>query len=420
LTEAAYHRYYQLALGLFAGLFFVAPKLVGLGVVLLILVLLLGAVLKHLVFRFRPMFLLPVALYLAYLTGILFTNHPVLANGYAESKLSFLIFPVIFSFVPKNGIQLRGSIIGAAIGIVITGIIGILNSMEVFRSGGGLISSFLSVNISPLHHPSYFATSILVITFGLWYFYKEKESWISLKWLVPFTLFATVIFILCLSLAAMLFLTLVFIVLILSFIRSRWGKVPFIAVLVMAPLLVWGLLSFLPGIRDEVNNTKVSVGKFLKSPEGFVIGKPGDKTGNEVRLVMWTVTCYEIMDHPFGVGTGNVDEHLSERLEHYGQKDLAKQDENGGIRYNPHNQFLQTALEIGVPGMLLLIAFIVGTLWIAHSRKDPFFQVLVYSLLINSLFESMLQRQSGIIFYSFWICLMVVYSFNQSKTAERS
>ena len=123
---------------------------------------------------------------------------------------------------------------------------------------------------------------------------------------------------------------------------------------------------------------------------------------------MWTVTLEEIALHPLGVGTGNVDAHLSGRLKKYGQLDLAKKDEHGAIQYNPHNQFLQTGIEIGVLGLLALL-FMVGVTWrIARQHKNYLLMAVVASLVLNSLFESILQRQSGIVFYSFWICLLVM------------
>jgi O-antigen ligase len=159
--------------------------------------------------------------------------------------------------------------------------------------------------------------------------------------------------------------------------------------------------------RDSSDSVRIYVGGVLK--------KTGYKTGNEVRLVMWTVTLEEIAKHPLGVGTGNVDAHLSQRLKQYGQLDLAKQDEHDAIQYNPHNQFLQTGLEIGLFGLFVLLFFIVQTWRLARTYKSYLLMAVVASLVVNSLFESMLQRQSGIVFYAFWICLLTVISVTNTK-----
>jgi hypothetical protein len=116
------------------------------------------------------------------------------------------------------------------------------------------------------------------------------------------------------------------------------------------------------------------------------------------------------MQHPFGVGTGNVDDHLSYRLTLYGQTEMAKKDGENGIQYNPHNQFLQTAVEIGVIGLLLLVTLFGSTLRFAWRHRNYALLIMTAALVFNSLFESMLQRQSGIVFFSFWICLLIVVS----------
>ena len=91
-------------------------------------------------------------------------------------------------------------------------------------------------------------------------------------------------------------------------------------------------------------------------------------------------------------------------------KELAKQN------YNPHNQFLQIAVEIGVLGLGLFIFLLFKLLEFSRNNKNYLLFILTTGLIFNSLFESMLQRQSGIVFYSFWICLIVAFS----ETFEKS
>ena len=86
-----------------------------------------------------------------------------------------------------------------------------------------------------------------------------------------------------------------------------------------------------------------------------------------------------------------------------------------GIQYNPHNQFLQTALEIGIVGLLLLLTLFGSTLRFAWKHRNYALLIMTACLVFNALFESMFQRQSGIVFFSFWICLLIVYSNSQQK-----
>ena len=413
-----FHRIYHVYLALFLVIFYAVPKMTGLLIVLGLGLTIVGAVVGQLRFQRNASFLLPVLLYVAYLIGILFTDHPDIARGYAENKLSLVVFPLMLSFRPVFQLRIGPLLIGSSIGIVLTFIFGIISALSCYPDQGGITACFTSVVISPLHHPTYLATFILLTVFGLWWARKKGEPMMDLRWIIPFTLIAGIYFTLCLSLAAFLILFILIAILILNWIRKRMNKLAFWSLTLLSPVIIVLILIATPFFRQDVLLTVDTVSNYVKNPVGYVIDKPGDKTGNEVRLVMWTVTTLEVLDHPLGVGTGNVDDHLSERLTQYGKLELAKMDDNHSIRYNPHNQFLQTGLELGLAGMLLLVLFIFFSLKIAHREGNTFFMLILYCLIINSIFESMLQRQSGIVFFLFWICLMTVYSVQNSIQSE--
>lgn len=404
-----YVNYFNVYLSLLASVFCFAPNLIALLIVLLAVLIIVGYAKKQLTFKFYwPQFFLAL-LYVSYLIGSFFTDYPEIANGYLENKLSFLIFPILFSFSPKFDLKLNFPILGLVLGTIITSIIGLSHSFQCYSDGGSFLSCFTSVNFSTIHHPSYFAIFILIATFGAWHLFLKKEEYFSLKWLIPFSFFALVSFALCLSMAGFIFLFLLIAVIILRWIYLKWNKFIFYGLLVFVPLLLMLLLNFTPGLKEDYKNTLTSLEKYVNDPAGFVKGKLGYKTGNEARLIMWTVTWDEIKEHPLGVGTGNLDAHLSERLMEYKQVEYAKMDERHTIKYNPHNQFLQTILEIGWLGGLVLICFIISALNRGFKSRNGLLIVLVFALIFNSLFESILQRQSGIVFFSFWICLLVVY-----------
>jgi O-antigen ligase len=75
-------------------------------------------------------------------------------------------------------------------------------------------------------------------------------------------------------------------------------------------------------------------------------------------------------------------------------------------QYNPHNQFLQITLEIGILGILLFFSLFVIGFKIAYKHGNWILAIVLFNLFFNSIFESMLQRQSGIVFYTLLICLI--------------
>ncbi len=92
---------------------------------------------------------------------------------------------------------------------------------------------------------------------------------------------------------------------------------------------------------------------------------------------------------------------MKQRLIQLDQRELVEKN------YNPHNQFLQIAAEIGLVGLAFFVCILFFIVRFALQRKDELLVFLVFSLILNSLFESMLQRQSGIVFYVMLICAMV-------------
>lgn len=415
MKKLSYENSYRIYLGVFSFLFFCVPNLTSLGVILFIPLVLTGIFRKALRFHFEWPQVLLISVYVLYLIGIFFTENMYLASRYAENKLSFLIFPLLFLFRPAFVLSHASLLIGSALGIVGASMIGMFSAYGCYTQGGDLRTCFTSVYISTLHHPTYFATFIALIVFGVWDAFLRKAPFFKVSWILPFSLFALVMFTLCLSLSAFLFVAMLVAAIVLRWIRNRYGKSVFRALLLFTPLIISLFLVLMPGLRNDVRYTYSTVQKYMQDPKGFLSGKTGYKTGNEVRLVMWTVTSEEIAKHPLGVGTGNVDAHLSHRLKEYGQLDLAKQDEHGAIQYNPHNQFLQTGLEIGLSGLIVLLLFIGQTWRIARSYKNYLLMAVVASLVVNSLFESMLQRQSGIVFYAFWMCLLTLISVTNTK-----
>lgn len=397
-------------LGLIALIICLWPKGIVLGIAGLVVLVIYGYVIRKIRFQWSLPALTFIALYAVYFIGTFFTHHQGLANHYIESKLAFVVFPVLLSFRFTTKIDWRPIVIGLTAGIIGVSIIGFLNAATTYGKTGQLMASFTTSNFSNIHHPSYLCVFILTAAALLWNGYRQEWKGFSLKWIIPVYAYFFLIYGLCLSLAGILLLFVLIGILTVRWIYSRFGKKVFFGALILLPVLCIPLFLMVPQMKQQFGDASKYFQEYAKSPSGFVKAKQGYKEGNEVRLIMWTVATEEFMQHPFGVGTGNVDDHLSYRLTLYGQTEMAKKDGENGIQYNPHNQFLQTAVEIGVIGLLLLVTLFGFTLRFAWRHRNYALLIMTAALVFNSLFESMLQRQSGIVFFSFWICLLIVVS----------
>lgn len=208
----------------------------------------------------------------------------------------------------------------------------------------------------------------------------------------------------------MLFLGMVLIGLIVYFLYKKWGKWVALAVVVIGPVILFVVLNKLPGIKDDFEISRNAISEYASDPHAFLVKRVKDSEipGNQKRLVMWTVTSELIGEHPMGVGTGNVDEYLHAKLSAYGFDQLVADD------LNPHNQYLQTMLEIGIVGLLLLLGLIGSCIYFAIKKRSFLLLLLISGLAFNMLFESMLQRQSGVVFYSFWIPVLMLVIGNKA------
>lgn len=380
------------------------PKTVPVFILIVFFTVSFGAVKGYLKWQINSINVLFVAFYLSYLIGTFYTKDPGLAKIYLENKASFFIFPVLFSFKPDFQFSLRLPAIGFISSVLLVSLYGLFK-MTNCMSTGSIVDCLPS--FSSIHHPSYFSAYILVSIVICLYGYHQRWKGFGLIAVIIYSVYGLFITLLSFSLAGILFLAIVTGWYIWFWMKKKYGWK--ITVSITAVLLS-GLIFFVSfsGFREDFKYTSRSISSYIDSPEAFL--KNGNRylIGNEVRLILWTVTGMIIAEHPLGVGTGNTDIYITEKLQSYGLYDLAS------YKYNPHNQFLQTFLEVGIVGFVIMFLIILVALRQAIYSKNWLLLVIVMSLVFNSLFESMLQRQSGIVFYAFWICWLYTYSQQRS------
>jgi O-antigen ligase len=120
------------------------------------------------------------------------------------------------------------------------------------------------------------------------------------------------------------------------------------------------------------------------------------------RILGWSAAFDLIREHPFlGVGPDGIREELKTAYEDHGL--------DYGYR-NPHNQYLQTWLELGLPGFILLLAMgLVSSILAIRERNYIFFAFLLI-LYTHMLFESILERRLGILIFAFWLSIFWIAS----------
>jgi O-antigen ligase len=159
--------------------------------------------------------------------------------------------------------------------------------------------------------------------------------------------------------------------------------------------IVLALLS--KDIRADAQNAKNFTRSYIDNPKAFVEGRKEPLQGNEVRLILWTASFQIGKQNPFGLGLGGLEASLAHKLIQWGYPQQAKKE------FNPHNQWLQIWNEIGWLG-LGIFGFLLSALTMHfYQNRNQAALLLTLVFLIFCLFESILQRESGIVFFLCWL-----------------
>ena len=395
----SFERFYLITLCLLAGVWILFPHFTSLFVCLFALVVFYGILKKELVFTFKLLPSLLALLYIVYLVYAIPTNHLPIALDFLEYKLSLIVFPLLLSFQPKFQLNWKYVCYSFLLSVTFLVVFDLIQA-GLNYSNSGILNSFYSSALSPAHHPTYL-TAFLSLAILLFSQLSLNSASVKIKWVLYLIIGLFVLIHIPLSsLSGMLFLCLFFgLALLIYFVKKRrWGLIIFI--FCAGVIMGFTILKVQPSLKENINSTLDLVNSYATSPQKFIHSRPFPMQGNEARLVIWTVAFDIFMDHPMGVGLGNLEEMMHQRLIYLGLNEQAD------LNYNPHNQFLQIAAELGVIGLglfLLIVAY--GFYW-SITTKNWLLLLVISNLFINCLFESMLQRQSGIVFYCFWICLL--------------
>jgi O-antigen ligase len=329
-----------------------------------------------------------------------------------EDKLGFLMLPMVFCSTPFLNINMRGKIMLAlSLAITIAAIYCLaIASIQYFDTGNSVFFFYHQL-VSPIsQHAVYFS----VYTFIAFVFLVSEHG--SLPWLLKNRLIYISWLIFLLFFLFLLSSKMVLLVVILYLFRlffrfgnkkiSRWQA---IAGGFSAMLLIIAIISTNNPVEKRFIDLKGNI-EFLKK-EKYDAGTYFN--GWQFRLLLWRVTYEIIRDkHAWLIGVGSSDAQatLEEKYLDLGlYAGGSNPDHHGYLKYNCHNQFLQTMLQSGIIGLLLLLGWCCMLFKKTLSGKES---VLSWSLVIIICFffiESVCERQYGVVLCTL-IPLMYIYT----------
>lgn len=355
--------------------------------------------------KFRRYILLFGLIYLFYLAGFFYSKNQYNGLLDLQTKLSLLIFPIIFSTLDYNVIKGKKGkifyyfIIGC---VVITAVL-LGRSFINFLTSNSADEFFYS-NLSWYHHASYLSM-FLVFAVGIFLYqihtktiFKNKSGLLFHTLIIYFS-----IFILMLSSKAGIISLLIIILSHIGVLLYKKQYLKGVAILVILSVAIWGMFSLF-----SVTSSRISDAHQALANETV---KKGATDSTSERILIWQSAVSIIKENVlFGVGTGDADDAL---LKTYKTNQYSGALEN---RLNAHNQYLQTFIATGIIGFFVLIGVLFIPVYPALKRRNILYLLLLFLVTFNLLFESMFERQAGVVFYAFFNTLFFFYIFSENQS----
>lgn len=335
-------------------------------------------------------------LFLLYAIGLLYSENMSHGRFDIVSKLSLLAMPVILftsdsTFWNKSLVKWLFNlfILGCLIGIAYC----MYHSYTLYQTDHAMQDFFYQKH-SAFHHPSYasmyyiFALSIMLYNL-LNQQYKLYEKIISFI-LIP--LFILEVFLLS-SKTAFLVMFFVAVLFIFYIIIHKHHRLLNLSVALILLLISISIFKFMP---DKYN-------RFLLK---FNHIHSFEDVKEDVRYTIWDTSWEAAKENlPFGVGSGDIKDVLKSK---YSERSLPYFNKR---EYNTHNQYLQILLAVGIPGILLFVSGLFYTLYVSMQKRCFLYLVFMLIIAINLLTESMLERQSGVVFYAIFNAFLCLIAF---------
>ena len=256
---------------------------------------------------------------------------------------------------------------------------------------------FLSSRFSVIIHQSYFA---MYLVFGI--AILTYLEWPVFRRISPLRTFASISLMLFLSICTILtgskigfIMWVIVMVAITGFLikelKQKW----------MPAVMLMGFMSVGLVFIQSTPELKSRILKVIRLTDGQL---KEDATGNiestAARLLVYKTVGDVLIDQPwYGSGTGDFQDVLDLAYEAKGYSNLKER------HLNAHNQFFQSWLGLGIPGLVLLFSIFVVIFQHAFSSGERVYLGFAALIALISLTESMLNVQAGVVFFSFFVML---------------
>lgn len=380
----------------------ISLKLVPLGFILWILTFWLNK--KHLSIKnvFSGIGTWFILYYIILLLGMLWTENNSFGLSKLENKLSFLLIPILFAishFSISRKQFMNVLLFSLLLSLLINYGLALHTSFTLAKSS--VYDTLISANFSQLMHRSYYCNYLIIGCLVILDRMFKKEA-IGL-YLILFSLFSIGIFQTLAKSGILTYFLLIPAFLFWQLLKTKQYR----SILICLS----GFVISIALLAKIDNPIKTRFQLIPDALENFESKNNPSIESNTSRLLMWSTSIDVFKEFPFaGVGTGDYDDVLTKKNESYGNSGVAMH------RYNSHNQFLNTMVQLGLLGLVVLIMLFLNGFKMAYQQKNIIGLFTLSCFFLNFLFESFIESQAGIILF----CLLPLTLFHLKSKNQKN
>lgn len=374
------------------------------GIVLMVIAWLFsgGLISKLRVFAATKKTVMLVSLYLLYCIGFFYSANHNYALTDLFLKLPLLLFPLIISssiIKAKRDTLLKVFLFSCLLSALFC-----LGRAAYLTHTTGVNYFFYSL-LSYFMHVGHYAMYItLAACVSAYFSFKAENTGAKIAYAITSFVLAATVFLLSARAQFAAFIIILYAgIIIYFFSQKKWLQGTL--VLITSLLLFMGALFLSPGVKTRITSVKNEASVFLS-------GNKTQYNSVSLRFMLWETGYEVIRQHPlFGEGTGDAKDKL---MEEAGKKGYAVIVEKN---LNYHNQYMQTMAAIGFPGLVALLGAIIYG-FIYGIKKNDYLCLSFLTIIVTSfLTESVLERQTGVIYYAFFSALFMLANYDRKNAA---
>ncbi len=338
---------------------------------------------------------------------IRFSNIENISLQTIEVKLSFLILPIVFAgenFWDKKNIHFIFKFF--AFSLLLSVLFCVYQYYIIYYPVEQWSKIFKRMYFSRIMHPGYFSNFFMIafIYFSLSLFEEKNLSHFDKKLFLFFCIIFLCVLLILASKTALIVLFLFFLFLLWKKIATRFKSYLKYVLLFLSPLVLLLFFLFTPGIRNRVLETQNELTE-ISSDVDF-----DNSTGS--RLAAWGVEWDLIKQNSWkGYGTGNANDILLNELRNKNYADLVEN------KMHTHQQFFHTWLELGLLGLVSLLALFAFLFYYFIKNKIEMGTWATLLLFVYCLTDDALEIQAILVFF---ILLITLYLFQPASYQHKN